>query len=477
MTKSQVLASANAHSNRKRALVIGGSIAGLLAARALAEHFEQVFIIERDPLPEQPTGRKGTPQANHGHILLAAGAAVIAELFPDLAANMNSAGAIPVDASRDLRWFHYGVWKARSEIGVTLYLTNRIRFESAIRSRVRSWPNIEALDSRDVIGLVSDQAGARVRGVQCRLKGTKSTEILEADLVVDCSGRGSRLPRWLAEIGFPRVKETEIKMRVGYASRVYHLPPTFDRSRLPLAVYPRAPETRRMGIMFTTDDKHLRVLLGGWCRDYPPTDPRGFASFADSLPVSEFGALLTEAKPTQEIHAHHVPSGLRRHYEQMSCFPDGYLVLGDALCSFNPIYGQGMTVAALEVKALRNWLRKRRGRCTLTRGSGRQLQRQISRVLFVPWLLTTVEDLRFPQVIGRRPFGLSIVQRYIGHILELSAVSPKILRRFMLVMNLLAGPRILLAPQVILAVLWHSLRGKPTPPQQTEPQMLGESSH
>ncbi len=448
----------------KRALVIGGSIAGLLAARCLAEHFEQVSIVERDYLYDRPIGRKGAPQARHAHILLASGAAIIAELFPDIAADMRSAGAIPVDASSDIRWFHYGVWKARDGVGITFYLTNRMVFESAIRSRVRAWANVEVLDDRDVTGLLVDRSTNRVTGVRCLHKGAPEPEEIEADLVIDCSGRGSRSPRWLVDVGYPRVPETEVKMSVGYSSRVYRLPRGFDLSRLPLAVYPKPPETRRMGIMFTTDEKTLMVLLGGWCRDYPPIEPDGFAEFAESLPVPEFRELLREAKPAPAIHPHHVPSGLRRRYEQMHGFPDGYLVLGDALCSFNPIYGQGMSAAALEVQALRRWLEKRRksGRGVSETGTGRTLQRKVAAAIFVPWLLAAVEDLRFPEVVGKRPFGLSIVQWYISHVLQLSATNPKILRRFMLVMNLLAGPGVLLVPQVLFAVLWHSIRGRPS---------------
>jgi len=448
----------------KQALVIGGSIAGLLTARVLAEHFEQVSIIERDYLYDRPIGRKGTPQSRHPHILLASGAAVLAELFPGLIAGMRAGGAIPMDASDDLRWFHYGVWKAREKIGITLYLTNRMVLETAIRSRVRAWTNIEILDDRDAVGLLADAASERVIGLKCQRKGQTESEPMEADLVVDCSGRGSRTPRWLTDIGFPRVPETEVRMNVGYASRVYRLPRTFDLSRLPIAVYPKPPGSRRMGIMFTIDDKTLMVLLGGWCRDYPPTDAEGFAKFAESLPVPEFHELLEEAKPAPAIHTHQVPSDLWRRYDRMSRFPDGYLVIGDALCSFNPVYGQGMSVAALEVQELQKWLENERksGRGVARRGSGRKLQRRLAKAIAIPWLLATVEDLRYPNVPGRRRFGLSILQWYVGHVLELSSTNPEVLRRFMLVMNLLRGPGVLLVPYVMMMVLWHSIRGRPS---------------
>ncbi len=384
---------------------------------------------------------------------------------------MQSAGAVPVDASEDLRWFHFGVWKARYKSGITFYLTNRMVFEATLRRRVRVWSNIEVLDDHDVVGLVVNDAGDQITGLKYQRKGEDLVRSLEADLVVDASGRGSRSPRWLTELGFPRVEETEVRMNVGYASRVYRLPRDYDFSRLPLAVFAKPPETRRMGIMFTIDNKTLMVILGGWCRDYPPTEPNGFVEFARSLPVPDFAQLLEEAKPAPAIHSHLVPSNLRRRYEKMSRFPDGYLVLGDALCSFNPIYGQGMSAAALEVKNLQAWLEKqrKRGRGVAQRGAGRRLQREIVRALSVPWRLSTLEDLRFPEVQGRRPFGISILQWYIGHVLELSATHPEILRRFMLVMNLIAGPAVLLVPQVILAVIWHSLRGRPNAKLAMEP--------
>ncbi|MEZ4379713.1 MAG: hypothetical protein R3A79_00075 [Nannocystaceae bacterium] len=465
----------------KRAIVIGGSVTGLLAARVLADFFEKVVIVERDYLYDRPIGRKGVPQARHSHILLAAGASVIGELLPEILDDMQAAGAIPVDASKDLRWFHYGVWKARKDSGITLYLTNRMVLETAIRAQVRRWTNIEILDERDIINLEVNRSGERVVGVRCEHKGEPT--LLEADLVIDASGRGSRSPRWLSDAGFSRVEETEVRMSIGYASRVYRMPRSFPVERLPLAVFPKPPESRRMGILFTIDEKILMVTLGGWCRDYPPTQHEGFVEFARSLPVDDFQALLDEAKPAPAIHPHLVPSNLRRRYERMRRFPDGYVVLGDALCSFNPIYGQGMSAAALEVKALQSWLERARarGHGVYARGAGRQLQRRVAREIRLPWLLATTEDFRFPETTGRRPFGLAFLQWYIGHILELSATHPEILRRFMLVMNLLSGPLVLLTPSIILTVLVHSLRGRPSaalgksePP--VPPEIEGESA-
>ena len=447
----------------EHAIVIGGSVSGILAARVLSDHFERVSVVERDFLNARPIGRKGTPQARHFHLLLAAGAAVVRDLFPELAADMPAAGALPVDSAKDLRWFHFGVWKARVESGITLYLCNRMVLETAMRAELRRRANVEIVDDCDVVGLICEDQ--RITGIRCQRKGQEEgeAEALHADLVVDASGRGTRSPRWLADVGLPRVRESEVRVNVGYASRVYRMPRSFPSERLPLAVFPKPPESGRLGVMVSVDGGVLMVTLGGVCRDYPPTNNEGFVEFARSLPIDEFSILLNEAKPAPAIHGYQVPSNLRRHYDRMPGYPDGYLVVGDALCSFNPIYGQGMSAAALQVQAIQRALGRLRasGRSLRARGLGRRIQRQVARTLSLPWLLATAEDFRFAGVTGPRPFGLPIIQWYVSHILQLSATHPEIARRFVRVLNLLAGPTILFTPSIVFAVLWHTIRGRP----------------
>lgn len=443
-----------------RAVVIGGSVAGIIAARMLSDYFARVFLIERDYIHDRPVSRKGAPQARHGHILLASGARVIGALFPEIAADMPGAGCHEVDAGEDLRWFHFGVWKKRVAVGVRLFLVNRMTFEHALRRQLARRANVEVLDDTEVLGYEQDATGRRIIGVRCQQRGVGSSKVVSGDLVIDASGRGSRTPRWLTEIGFPRVTESEVKVQVGYASRVYRLPRELDMSRLPMAAFPKPPETRRMGVMYPMGEGVLMATIGGWCRDHPPATDEGFLEFARTLPTPEFAALLEECKPAPAVHAHLVPSSLRHHYERMRRWPEGLVVIGDALCSFNPIYGQGMSVCALEVDALGRALARLRGqRRPLGRaGVARRLQRRVGRALFVPWLMAACEDLRYPEVAGARPFGLAVLQWYVAQVLELSGSNEAVLRRFMMVMNLVAGPIALLAPQVLVAVLLHSLR-------------------
>lgn len=444
----------------ERAVVIGASVTGLLAARALSDHFERVVVIERDYLHDRPVGRKGVPQARHGHIFLAGGAAVVAELFPEIAAESEAAGLHPVDAGSGIRWFHFGVWKARSTTGVVFYLVNRMLFEHALRRQLSRRTNVEIVDDADVLGFEYAAAEGRIVGVRVQRRDGDAPEVFASELVVDASGRGSRTPRWLAELGFPKVEETEVKMAVAYASRVYRLPRDFALDRLPMAAFPRPPQTRRMGVMYTTGEGVLMVTLGGWCRDHPPAKDEGYLEFARTLPVPDFAEVLEECKPAPAVHPHQVPSSLRHRYERMGRWPEGLVVAGDALCSFNPIYGQGMSVGALEVAALAKALARLKGRREVfgRPGTARRLQRRMARQVTVPWLMAACEDLRYPEVVGRRPLGFGLLQWYVAQVLELSGSNEAVLRSFSRVMNLVAGPQILFAPAIVLAVIVHALR-------------------
>lgn len=444
----------------KRAVVLGGSIAGMLAARVLSDHFAHVVILERDYLHDRPVSRKGVPQARQGHVLLQAGAKIIGELFPEIGDDMDGAGARGCDAAKELHWFHFGVYKAKINSGIRIYLLNRMLFEGVLRRQLRRRANVEFIDEADVLGLEMDADKTRVVGVRYAPRREEGERLATGDLVIDASGRGSRTPRWLSEAGYPRVVESEVKVGVAYASRVYRVPRDVPEADLRRAAFPKPPETRRFGVMYPMGDGVLMVTLAGWLRDHPPTKDEGFTAFARSLPTPEFGEVLGRCKPAPAIHGHQIPSSLRRRYEAMERWPEGLVVLGDALCSFNPTYAQGISVAALEVERLRRRLEVtgRRRRSIRSPGLARRIQRDVAGALMVPWLMASCEDLRFPQVVGHRPFWLPLIQWYVARVLELSATHGGVLRRFLLIMNLLRGPTVLMAPTVIFAVLIQGIR-------------------
>lgn len=440
----------------KHAIVVGGSITGLLATRALSEHFRSVTLIERDRLHDDSSFRKGVPQMRHVHVLLKAGERIMAHYFPELLPELIAGGARLIDMGGDLRWFNFGNWKTRFKSGVDFFCQSRGFLERKIRGRLATLPGVRILDGCDVAGYTI-AADGRIDGVKLhRADGTE--ERLTADLVVDASGRGSRTPQWLEQLGFGKTAETEVKVDVGYASRFYRKPKTAPSDWTGLMIYPKPPETR-LGVLFPVEDDRWMVTLVGWFGDHPPTDERGFLEFAESLPVPDLYDAIKDAEPLSPIASHRFPSNRRRLYERMPRFPDGLAVLGDALCSFNPIYGQGMTTGALGAKLLDDSLRETHSR--ITDGFSHQFQLKLAKVIDSPWMLTTTEDFRNPSTEGSRPWWTPVLCWYTAKVHRLTWSDPYAARRFLEVMHLTTPPTALFHPRIIYRALTSGASAEP----------------
>jgi len=448
-------------------VVIGGSIAGLLAGRVLADHFAQVTIIERDALDGGATPRKGVPQGRQGHGLLNRGLNIMTDLFPDLVPDLLASGATCLDMGTDFRWYQFGQWKTHAQSGIMSYSQSRPLLEAKIRSRVQALANVRFLDQCDVTALQVNGIGSQITGVQVAQRdGSGTTTTLPADLVVEAGGRGSRMPQWLADLGYGRVKETAVKVDVGYASRIYRRPANAGKDWQALMVTPKPPTETRLGLILPIEGDRWMVSLCGWHHDYPPADEAGFLEFARSLPVPDVYNAICAAEPLEPIATHKLPSNLRRHYERLPRFPEGLAILGDALCSFNPIYGQGMSTSALDAMALDACLRQQAAQQPagdLT-GFANRFRKGVAGVIANPWLMATGEDFRYPQTEGQRPPGTGLLHWYIGQIHALAAHDPRVLVQFLHVMNMLKPPTALFAPPIAWRVLRAQFRRPAAPP-------------
>jgi pimeloyl-ACP methyl ester carboxylesterase/2-polyprenyl-6-methoxyphenol hydroxylase-like FAD-dependent oxidoreductase len=436
------------------AIVIGGSMAGLLAARALSDHFAKVTLIERDRFPETAVPRKGVPQGRHIHGLLGGGLQALTHLFPDLEESLISEGAASGDYLNDVYWHQFGRYRARFQSGIRGIVMTRPFLEWHVRRRVLGLPNLTGRQDCSVEGLLSNNDRTRIIGVilQDHANG-KHTEQLTADLIVDTSGRGSRSPQWLEALGYPRPDESVLKIDVGYASRMYRRRhSTIGGQAFTLFVLPQPPDLKRGAGLFPVEGERWLLTLAGYLNDHPPTDESGFLAFARSLATSDVYELIRDAEPLSEIVTYKYRANQRRHYEKLTRFPEGYLVLGDAICSFNPIYGQGMTVSAQEALALQGCLNEWRSAGTLD-GIAPRFFRQATPIIDAAWMQATGEDLRFPEVDGPRPPATAALLGYTNQVQQAAMDDATVCRALAKVVNLMEPPASLLHPRVALRIL------------------------
>lgn len=445
----------------KHALVLGASMAGLLAARVLSEHFDQVTLLERDEVWDEPQSRKGQPQTRHLHGILASGLQTLNQYYPGLADELAEHGAMVGDMAETMHWFSYGGFRLRFRMGLPAATMSRPLLEYVVRRRTLARPNITLQDNTAVRGVVTTGDRTRVIGVEVEERGgSAARKTLHADLVVDATGRGSRTPQWLTQLGYEAPPESEVKIDVGYATRLYRRDPQDPNGGDWILSTPEAPKESRFGGIFPIEGERWILSVGGWAGDHAPTDEEGFNAFVRSLPNPDIQRIVSSAEPLSEIVAHKFPASLRRHYEKLKRFPQGYLVMGDAISSFNPTYGQGMSSAILQAAELDQILARR--------PSPEQLApaffKAAARMVDIPWQLCVGEDFRFPQTSGPKPAGIDLINRYVAAVHRATRFDPEVGRAFLKVMNLLEPPTSLMKPGMMWRV-WRVNRRHPAKDQ------------
>jgi 2-polyprenyl-6-methoxyphenol hydroxylase-like FAD-dependent oxidoreductase len=339
-------------------VVIGGSVSGLLAARALSESFEQVTIVERDELPDGPHHRQGVPQGRQVHVTLPLGLRETTELFPGIDKELRDEGCAVIDEALDTAEITNEGWHVRTDSDAIFLGFTRPLYEWVIRRRVKAVDNID-IRQGNVVGLEASDDRRQVTGV--RLKGSDDV-VLSADLVVDASGRGSKSIKWLERIGYQRPAEQHVRSYMGYATQLVRVPAgVLPNGLAGLAAMPFPPRQFRGGLVIPAENgKH--VLLGaGMMKQYPPRDRDQLLDYLRDAPTPLLHEIACETEPLGEVATYHMPGSQRRCWEDLDRRPEGFILVGDAVASFNPIYGQGMTVAALAAITLRDQLSARDG--------------------------------------------------------------------------------------------------------------------
>ncbi len=437
-----------------RAVVLGGGMAGLLAARVLADAYTDVLVVDRDQLIGTSGPRRGVPHGRHAHALLARGQQILDELFPGLTAELGAAGVPAGDLAADLRWYFNGQRLQPGRTGLFSVSATRPVLESHVREKVNALPSVSFAERSDILGLVTTPDRGRITGVRVLRHAEDSTEeVFPADLVIDATGRGSRTPAWLEELGYQRPAEDRVKIGLAYTTRHFRL--RSDPYGSDLSINPVASPANPRGAFFPKlpGDKSM-LSLTGILGDHPPTDHEGFLAFAKSLPIPEIYEAIRDAEPLDDPVTFMFPASVRRHYERLTRFPGSLLVMGDGACSFNPVYGQGMTVAALEAITLREHL-----------GHGGPPEpgrffRDISRVIDAPWDISASGDLSFPGVEGRRTLKVRLGNAYMARLQTAATHDGSLTAAFMRAAGLVDPPQALMRPSVVLRVL-RNARGRP----------------
>ena len=426
------------------AVVLGAGVGGLLAARVLSEFHTAVSVYDRDSLPAGAAHRKGVPHDVPLHGLLARGRAVIEDLFPGASDDLVAQDAIPVDMQRDFIWYPNGNLLPRTESGLHGLCVSRPTLEAYLRRRVLELPAVTIHQRHQALGLLSGAHGT-IGGVRVEPSGGPEQRV-RADLVVDATGRGSRAPTWLAELGHDRPAEEGLDTATVYVSRDYRRrPDDADFAGAFMGPSPRAPYG---GFVIAVEgDRWMTVLLGVGPDQTPPTDPDGYLAFARKLSGPQLSDLLSRAEPLDQPKRLRLAASLRRRYEKLVSVPDGFLAIGDAFCAFNPSYAQGMTVAAVQAAVLRECLRAGPDRLP------RRFFAQAAKAVDAPWEVGRGGDLRYPHVAGHRPVAVTVIGRYLDRLSRAASRHPAVARRFLSVFNLMAPPSKLFAPAMLARVL------------------------
>ena len=387
----------------RQAVVVGAGMAGLLAARALADYFEHVVVLERDTLPPDASHRAGTPQSKHVHALLGGGQRALGDLLPGFEGHLATAGAVPLRVGLDVRIERpgYDPFPER-DLGWITYSMSRPLIECTVRQCVGQHANITIRDRCRAQHIVAAPDGAAVVAIRFESIGGRS-ETLPAELVVDASGRGSLTLGLLESVGHPQPEETIIGVDIGYASGVFAIPDDTEPDWKGVMTFPDAPKSSCGGLMLALEGNRWMLSLGGRYGEKPPGDWVGFLAHAQKLRTPTIYDAIKRAERLGEVARFGFPASVRRHFERFETFPRGLLPFGDAICRFNPIYGQGMSVAAQEACLLYELLRRQAEEIDPLSGLASAFFTGARELIDTPWAMAAVPDFAFPETQGERP--------------------------------------------------------------------------
>ncbi|WP_157273231.1 FAD-dependent oxidoreductase [Neobacillus bataviensis] len=437
----------NGEQVQRRAIIIGGGMAGKLIAAAISPYFHRIVILEKDKMPDDDkTVRAGVSQAHHIHALLHAGDHALERLFPGFQQDMINRGSIKIDSIKDLAWFHHGVWKLRFSSKDTTLLQTRPLLESYVEERVKQVPNISYTYGVKVRSYKLSSDTGKICGVEIQYENEIKT--LDGDLVVDTSGAASFTKSWMEKQG-STVPEEKVEIGLCYATRQFTLPEPPKDFKIKL-IYPEPPNQTLGGTLSMAEDGKYIATLIGYLNTLKPAEVNseaGFIKHAGKLPLPDLQQELLKATSITETAIYQIPHIKWRRFDKVD-LPEGLLVAGDSICRIDPVFGQGMSIAALEALAIREYFASSPKSSSL-----KKLQKKLAKIVAPVWSMVLCEDFRYEQVKGKRPFGLKFQQWYVKNLFLLSSTNESIYKDFIKVMNLVSPAGILFKPSTIKEVL------------------------
>jgi 2-polyprenyl-6-methoxyphenol hydroxylase-like FAD-dependent oxidoreductase len=433
-----------------KAIIIGGGISGKLVARVLSDFYKEVVILERDHEPVGPSPRKGAPQGEHLHALLHAGEYGLEELFPGITEDFYGSGAVKINSTLDLAWFHHGVWKLRYDGKYSTTLQTRPHLEWHIEQYINKIPNVVCQYNQVVQDFLFNEAKNRIIGVRLKDKS------LKADLVVDASGVSSLSSNWLdkRQIAVPSEK---VEINLSYISKQFQLSEKKDRDWKIKLVYPNPPHEQIGGTISKVEDNRYIVTLMGYHnaingKEVLKSD-ESFVELAKKLPKQDIYIEIEKATPISKTSIYRVPHIIWRRFDKLENLPSGLLLIGDTFCRIDPVFGQGMSIAVLETLALKKLLQKHHRELDKVPTA---FHKKAGNIIGPIWNMVITEDFRYSATRGKKPFGLSIQQWYAKNIFLLSSQNQDVYDSFIKVMNLVRPITSLMKPSILKVVLLHA---------------------
>lgn len=436
----------------RRAVVIGAGMGGLAATAAVAPYFDTVTVVERDALPDAPVQRLGALQGRHVHALLVGGQRALESLMPGFTEALIAGGGVATRANIDA-WVEMPGYDPfpRRDFGWLGYWASRPLLEFTARRQAER-ANVEFRARCRARSLEADAAGERIAAVH--VEGDDgASERLAADLVIDASAGAGPTLRLLESLGRPAPRTRAIGVDFAYATAVFDIPPDASDEWKFVLTQGKAPESVRGALLGPLEHGRWILSAGGRAEDAPPSDPDGFMAYLQGLRTPTIYNAVRGAKRVGDVARYGFRESVWRRFHDDQGLPSGLVPFADSICRFNPVYGQGMTVAALEGVLLARLLAEHAGSDDAPAAAGAAFLTEATTTIQTAWDMSAIPDFIFPFTRGERPANFEQILAFAVALIVLAARDPEVHRLDAEVRSFLKPPSALADPQLVARIM------------------------